>query len=369
MSTSIRLLDFKTQERYYTKIVERYMTFCSDAGERDELLRRFASLDVNANNTNISSSRAGSSSSSSENQHLSSSTTSKKPVSSSGTATTYPSSLSAAPRMPSSSTSSRLSPSVTPSLATLPSDTKALSEVLSALRKLREGIVASKRADDFAVQAYLFCIRLSVLVKHPESYHPAILHLLRRMTTTSTTTTSRQNHDDANTTSNNNNNRGGNSGEIKRSSSATTTKSTISTTQTTIMTTVEHAEVASYLVLDAACRRGDLAEAHTLRRRYDLRDARVDGVLRALAHDDWAAFARLRSRADGHRARLLEWAEPALRRHLLKCFARAYLRVDRGFLERSAGAPWAALTKDEGVGWELEGESGETVVIRKVKGM
>ncbi|KAK7753703.1 hypothetical protein SLS62_004326 [Diatrype stigma] len=331
-----RLLDFKTQERYYTKIVERYMTFCSDAGERDELLRRFASLDVNANNTN-SSSRAGSSSSSSENQHLSASTTSKKPI--------------------------------TPSLATLPSDTKALSEVLSALRKLREGIVASKRADDFAVQAYLFCIRLSVLVKHPESYHPAILHLLRRMTTTSTTTTSRQNHDDASTTGGSGNgSHGGNGGGIERSSSATTTKSTVSTTQTSIMTTVEHAEVASYLVLDTACRRGDLAEAHALRRRYGLHDARVDGVLRALAHDDWAAFARLRSRADGHRARLLEWAEPALRRHLLKCFARAYLRVDRGFLERSAGVSWAALTKDEGVGWELEGEDGGTVVIRKVKG-
>lgn len=41
-----RLLDPKTQERYYTKIVERYMSFCSDAGERDELLRRFSSLEL-----------------------------------------------------------------------------------------------------------------------------------------------------------------------------------------------------------------------------------------------------------------------------------------------------------------------------------
>lgn len=315
------MLDFKTQERYYTKIVERYMTFCSDAGERDELLRRFASLDLNITSNTGSDSKG--------NQHSSSS---KKPGPNSNAADNH-ASLSATPRVPSSSTAPSLSSSstatATPSPATIPTDTKALTEVLSALRKLREGIVASKRSDDFAVQAYLFCIRLSVLVKHPESYHPAILHLLRRMTTTITNTT------------------------------ATTTNSTV-------LTTVEHAEVASYLVLDAACRRADLTEAHALRRRHGVRDAKVDGVLRALAHDDWAAFARLRSRVDGHRARLLEWAEPALRRHLLKCFARAYLSVDRSFLERCAGAPWEVLTAEEGVGWELE-EGGGKVVIRRVR--
>lgn len=294
------------------------MTFCSDAGERDELLRRFASLDLNITSNTGSDSKG--------NQHSSSS---KKPGPNSNAADNH-ASLSATPRVPSSSTAPSLSSSstatATPSPATIPTDTKALTEVLSALRKLREGIVASKRSDDFAVQAYLFCIRLSVLVKHPESYHPAILHLLQRMTTTTTNTT----------------------------------------TNSTVLTTVEHAEVASYLVLDAACRRADLAEAHALRRRHGVRDAKVDSVLRALAHDDWAAFARLRSRVDGHRARLLEWAEPALRRHLLKCFARAYLSVDRGFLERCAGAPWEVLTAEEGVGWELE-EGGGKVVIRRVR--
>lgn len=144
------------------------------------------------------------------------------------------------------------------------------------------------------------------------------------------------------------------------------TTTTTTTNSSSILTTVEHAEVASYLVLDAACRRGDLAEAHALRCCYDLRDAKVDAVLRALAHDDWAAFARLRSRVDGHRARLLEYAEPALRRHLLKCFARAYLSVDRGFLERCAGVPWDVLTAEEGVGWELD-EGGGKVVIRRVR--
>ncbi|KAI1819478.1 hypothetical protein F4861DRAFT_136669 [Xylaria intraflava] len=260
-----RLLEFKTQERYYTKIVERYMTFCSDAGERDELLRRFASLNLSSTN-DVSADRSilGAI----ENQ-----------------------------------TSSK-------------GDSKALSDVLSALRKLREGIVSSKRTDDFAIQAYLFCIRLSVLVKHPESYHPAILHLLRRIQPIHS------------------------------------------------MTTVELNEVISYLVLDTACRRNNLREAFEVRHRYRLRDSKVDAVLDALVHDNYIEFNRLKQRVDGHRAKLLEYAEEAMRKHLLKCFGRTYLSVDLSFLETCAGSSWARLTAEDGVGWELDGNK---VIIRKVK--
>ncbi|KAK1984575.1 hypothetical protein LZ30DRAFT_768672 [Colletotrichum cereale] len=254
-----RLLDFKTQERYYTKIVERYMTFCSDAGERDELLRRFASLDLKD----------------------------------------YPSvSAASSPRLDD------------------PASTKALSDVMMALRKLREGIVASKRTDEFAIQAYLFNIRLSVLVKHPESYHPAILHVLRTI------------HPARN------------------------------------LTSVELQEVLAYLVLDAACRRGDLAEAYAIRYRYRLRDAKVDALLAALAHDNYVAFRRVKRTVDGHRAKLLEFAEPEMRTHVLKCFGRTYLAVDQEWLERCAGESWETLTTDRGVGWELDGSR---VVIRKVR--
>ncbi|OTA59313.1 hypothetical protein K449DRAFT_353962 [Hypoxylon sp. EC38] len=269
-----RLLDFKTQERYYTKIVERYMTFCSDAGERDELLRRFASLNISSNS----------------NERLPTRSTSGAPSSDPNT------------------------PSMAP--ATIPSSTKGLSDVLAALRKLREGIVASKRADDFAIQVYLFCIRLSVLVKHPESYHPAILHLLRRIQPLHS------------------------------------------------MTSVEMSEVVGYLVLDTACRRNNLAEAFTIRYKYQLRDVKVDGVLDALAHDNYIEFNRLKKRVDGHKAKLLEYAEEGMRKHLLKCFGRAYLSVDLDFLEICADSRWANLTAEDGVGWELDGGK---VVIRKVK--
>ncbi|KAI1752531.1 hypothetical protein F4782DRAFT_120831 [Xylaria castorea] len=259
-----RLLDFKTQERYYTKIVERYMTFCSDAGERDELLRRFASLNMSSTHN-----------------------TARRPV-----------------------------PDNVKPPGPWQDSSKTLTDVLSALRKLREGIVASKRTDDFAIQAYLFCIRVSVLVKHPESYHPAILHLLRRIQPFHS------------------------------------------------MTTVELNEVTSYLVLDTACRRNNLGEAFTLRHQYRLKDSKIDAVLDALTHDNYVEFKRLKQRVDGHRAKLLEYAEEPMRRHLLKCFGRTYLSVDLSFLETCADSPWARLTAEDGVGWELDGSK---VVIRKVK--
>lgn len=284
-----RLLDFKTQERYYTRIVERYMTFCSDAGERDELLRRFATLDLDSQSSSANKPSANTHSTS----HL-------PPLT--------------RPR-PHHAATAPAGPLLAPS--GLSSNTKGLSDVLAALRKLREGIVASKRADDFAVQAYLFCVRLSVLVKHPESYHPSILHLLRHIHPL--------HH----------------------------------------MTSVETSEVVGYLILDTACRRNDLAEAYAIRHQYKLKDQKVDGVLEALAHDNYVLLKRLRMSVDGHKVKLLEYAEEAMRKHTLKCFGRSYLSVDLDFLEKSADSNWMDLISGDKVGWELEGSK---VVIRKVKG-
>ncbi|KAI1840599.1 hypothetical protein JX265_010261 [Neoarthrinium moseri] len=287
-----RLLDHKTQERYYTKIVERYMTFCSDAGERDELLRRFASLEVGS-------------------QQGSSPNNSTAPQSHAITASQHPG---ARPHPIHAASAPAGVPTTSPAT---PTNSKGLSDVLSALRKLREGIVASKRTDDFAIQAYLFCIRLAVLVKHPETYHPSILHLLRRIHPRQP------------------------------------------------MTSVEMSEVVGYLVLDTACRRNDLADAYAVRHRYKLRDAKIDGVLDALAHDNYVLLKRLRLGVDGHKAKLLEYAEEPMRRHALKCFGRSYLSVDLEFLEQCADSNWMDLISNERVGWELEGSK---VVIRKVRG-
>ncbi|KAF3767190.1 hypothetical protein M406DRAFT_338010 [Cryphonectria parasitica EP155] len=275
-----RLLDYKVQEHYYTKIVERYLSFCSDASDRAALLDKFAALSIT-----------------------------KERGSSSGT----DSAVSTA----SVSTASTSTTASFPTPLLLQTSNKDLSTVLMALRKLREGIVASNRIDDFSTQAYLFCVRTAILVKHTESYHPAILHLLR---------TIHPRHP---------------------------------------LTTFELREVTGYLVLDAACRRGDLAEAMAIRSRCRLHDPKIDSILRALARDDYIAFGRLRKSIDGHKAKFLEFCEDTMRRHTLKCFGRAYLSVDLDFLELATGSAFSQLVQQEGVGWHLDGTK---VVIRSIKG-
>ena len=261
------------------------MTFCTDAGKRDELLRRFASLEIHEGGAGQTKSDMGPS----------------KAAEIAATAAPNPSNT-----------------AVEPSTEALqnPANTKALSDVMMALRKLREGIVASKRVDDFSVQAYLFCVRLSILVKHPESYHPAILYLLRYLHLQCP------------------------------------------------LTSVEFQEIVGYLVLDTACRRKELAEAFSLRKLYKLKDPKVDMVLHALVHDNYTQFRKMRSAVDGHRARLLDYAENDVRMRTLKAFGRTYLSVDLGFLECMTDSSWDELRKNDGVGWELEGEK---VVIRKVR--
>lgn len=268
ISLVCRLKNLKAQEKYYKLIAERYLSFCSDAGERDELLRRFSSLGLESND--------------------------KKDD-------TY------SILIPDTASADSLQKST---------NTKTLSIIMSALRKLREGIVAAKRTDDFAIQAYLFCIRLAVLVKQPESYHAAILHLIRKI------------HPEQN------------------------------------LTVIELQEVVGYLILDTACRRRELSEAYALRREYNLRDSKINDTLSALAHDNCILFHRVRRAVDGHRARIMEWAEPELRLHTLKCFGRAYLGVELDYLETATSSSWDDLKQKDGVGWELEGTK---VVIRKIK--
>ncbi|KAH8592525.1 hypothetical protein B0O99DRAFT_653888 [Bisporella sp. PMI_857] len=263
-----RLLDHKTQERYYTKIVERYMEFCTDAGRGDELSRRLAHMDLSAKDK----------------------------------------AKAARPQT---------APGATPSLDINAISQNGFSSLMMAMRKLREGIVASNRVDDFSVQVYIFCIRLSILVKHMESYHPAILHLLRKMHTVYP------------------------------------------------LSSTELQEFVGYLVLDLACRQNDLTHAYLVRHTYRLHDPKVDAVLHALAHDNYYLFWRVKRSVDGHKAKLMEFAENGVKTQTLKCLGRSYLNIDLSALEKYTNSSWTALTKDHGVGWEIEGAK---VIIRKPKG-
>jgi len=248
------------------------MEFCSSAGKSDELLRRLANLDLSSNSTP---------------QHP--------------------------PPLPPQHirVDSHTGPS-TPQQ----SSSSELVTITMAMRKLREGIVASHRLDTFATQAYIFCIRLSILTKNSESYHPALLHLLGRIHTILP------------------------------------------------LSPTELQEFAGYMILDLACRQHDLAQAYSIRNKYKVRDTKIDGVLRAVTHDDYWLFWKVKGSADGYKAKLMEWAEDRVRRQALKCLGRTYFGMDLRSLEGLAGERWDILVEQYGVGWLLEGEK---VVIRKPK--
>lgn len=185
-----------------------------------------------------------------------------------------------------------------------------------AMRKLREAIVATSRTDEFAQRAYMFIIRTTILLKHWESYHAALLYLLRRI-------------------------------HLHTPLSAT-----------------EVQEFVGYYILDLACRQGDLHAAYKVKHDYKYSDRKVDRVVYALVHDDWFVFWMVQRKVDGHVRTLMSWSEGQMRMHALKCLARSYFTAEKDFVERSTNLEWTALVKDMEVGWELDGDK---VTIRRPK--
>ncbi|MCJ1350542.1 MAG: hypothetical protein MMC33_000523 [Icmadophila ericetorum] len=268
-----RLLDPKTQESYYNKIVSRYMQFCAKAGRSDDALdQAFASLSLSAN-------------------------ASSKPEKKNGHGNQQE-------RM----------------IATEKDEAngRELTILLSAMRKLRESIVAASRVDTFAQRAYIFTIRSAILCSSYESYYPALLHLLFRIHL----------H--------------------------------------TPLPTPELDEFVGYYILDTACRLGDLGRAYEIKIAWRFKNQVVEGILRALVHDDWVQFWKMKSRVDGYMRKLVECAEQGVRTHALKCLGRSYLSAERVYVERCTGRSWGLLKEIDGVGWELQ-DGSDRVVIRRIK--
>lgn len=312
-----RLNDFKTQETYYNRILEKYMRFCAQPSTTDALSASFASLRIDTAATSLRPNTT-------------------TPAAALPLQTITPNEL---PRFPTPSPNllDAFTHSTTPSTRTRGEDSKdkdkdkdkssdnPLPSILLALRKLREALTATSRTDGFATLVYTFSIRTSILCQDWASYFPSLLYLLRRL------------H------------------------------------PVTPLSPPVLSEMTSYLLLDLCCRQSDYTAAYSLlhfaRLNYAYADRRVEAVLRALVRDDWVTFWRMRKCVDGYQRRIMADAEAGLRTHVLKALGKSYLSVDRGFLERVAERGWDELVSD-GVGWELEsmGDGRERVVIRRPKG-
>ena len=187
---------------------------------------------------------------------------------------------------------------------------------MMAMRKLREAIVASSRADAFASKAYTFIIRAAILTRHMESYHPAMLHLFHKIHPSSP------------------------------------------------LSKLEYHEFVGYHILDLACRQNDLAQAHKVRNRAGYRNARVETVLSAIVHNNWYKFWNAYGSADEYQKRLMKWHADKMRKHIIECFGKSYLVVDKSYVEMAAASSWEDLRKESSLGWEL---NGETLTIKRIR--
>ncbi|OJD19446.1 hypothetical protein AJ78_00620 [Emergomyces pasteurianus Ep9510] len=206
-----------------------------------------------------------------------------------------------------------------------PPPAEELSILLLSLRKLREAILAtsSKTSIAFSQRVHIFCVRVSILAQHPPSYYPPLQRLLKHLHSTTNPLDPSDLH-----------------------------------------------EFTTYLILDYACRQGDMPAAYALRARskvaFGYRNNSVDNILRAIMHDDWVLFWRVKRNENAYTKALINWAVDGIRRRALKAVGRAYLSVDVDYLleccaGESEGWTWETLVEKEGLGWKREGDK---VLIR-----
>jgi hypothetical protein len=129
--------------------------------------------------------------------------------------------------------------------------------------------------------------------------------------------------------------------------------------------------MTTYLILDLACRQGELASAYGLRStsklRHGFESRDVNDVLDAVVTRNWVKFWRVRRKVDGYVRALMQWAVDDMRRDALKTLGRTYMSCDLRWVLRSATGgemDWGELVKRENVGWIRDGDK---IIIRKPK--
>lgn len=196
-------------------------------------------------------------------------------------------------------------------------NSKNVASIVQAMRKLREAIVATSRTDEFAQGVYVFIIRATILMGHMESYHPALLHLLRQIHC-----------------------------------------------NTPLPESVLH-EMLGYHVLDLACRMPDTKnEAYRVRSASGFDNPRIDRVLKAIANGNWIAFWEARKSMSVYEQCLLEDASKKMRMYIIQCLSKTYLTIPKEYAEHAIQKSWTALKTENAVNWALEGD---TIIIKERK--
>lgn len=205
-----------------------------------------------------------------------------------------------------------------PAIKGLSSNDSRLSSLVLSMRKLREGLIASGRKDQFAVNAFMFCIRAAIVIKHVDSYGYALQYLLE---------------------------------DLHRAEP---------------LSPMELQEFAGYLVLHQACVLEEYPLAYMTKKTYNVSDMRINDALRAIAHKNYWLFRNTIQSVSLYKARLMEPADDRMRLHTLKCFGKTYFTLPKSYIQEMTGLTWNALLEQYSVGWHLD-DDGEKVTIRTAK--
>lgn len=185
------------------------------------------------------------------------------------------------------------------------------------MRKLREAVVATGRKDKFAWDLYTFIIHATIISGHMESYHPALLYLLRNLVPS--------------------------------------------------LNNLEEPSPQKYIgyyILDIACRQDDLGKAFHIKYMHEFHDQNIEALLKALTQGNWVQYWKAYQHMDIYQQRLVRASHDKMRKQILGCFAATYLSVEKGYLEGSVQQPWSKSIEVSQRKWQLEDQ---TVIIRRIR--
>lgn len=125
-------------------------------------------------------------------------------------------------------------------------------------------------------------------------------------------------------------------------------------------------EFAGYYMLHLACHMENYSEAFIVKRVFGVRDYRITQAIMALVHGNYWSFRAMKRKVDLYKGRLLEDAEKRMRTDTLKCLGKTYFTLELDYVETVMGMQWEDLRKEYQVGWELD-DAREIVTLRRVK--
>jgi len=195
-------------------------------------------------------------------------------------------------------------------------DTSILESILVDMRKLREGLLASKRIDEFTTGVYIFITRAAILMSHSQSYVPSLRYLLYNIHSVRP------------------------------------------------LSNPEINEFASYLMLHLACSTQAYHDAYEIKTRFRVHDFRAEAVVKSLVTGNYWLFWSTKKLVDGYKARIMEKAEKRIRTDILKVVGKSYMQVDVDFLQNITAREWPILREEFGIGWE---EEAKMIYIRRAK--